>query len=266
MWVVPDVTGEWLLWSALPMVSPGRTMLLFGAPAPVADAAALAVGVEAVCEHHAARGVQLAQALIDPADAATTAAYAARAFTPVAELLYLQRSVRRSAAAPPTPPGLRVDPYSPATHAGFAAAIAASYRDSLDCPPLNGVRDIEDVVAGHKAAGEFDPGDWFLLSDDGSTATGAPLGVLLLGLNTTGEGMELVYLGLAPAARGRGLGGYLMRLAEARSAERKARHLSLAVDAENAPALALYHRHGLQQIASKRAMMRVLGSEESSES
>ncbi len=52
--------------------------------------------------------------------------------------------------------------------------------------------------------------------------------------------MELVYLGLAPAARGRGLGGCLMRLAEARSAAAKASHLSLAVDALNAPALSLY--------------------------
>ncbi len=254
VWVVPDVSGRRLLWSALPMVSPGRTMLLFGSPASVSDPAALAAGVDAVCDHHGARGVQLAQALLDPADLATAAAYAGRRFAPVAELLYLQRSVRRSAAVPPTPAGFAVAPYSADSHAAFAAAIVASYQDSLDCPPLNGVRDIEDVIAGHKATGEFDPGDWTLLSD----ADGHPLGVLLLAANTTGDGMELVYLGLAPAARGLGLGGFLMKLAEARSAHRKAKHLSLAVDAANLPAVDLYHRHGFQQIASKRALMRDL--------
>ena len=34
--------------------------------------------------------------------------------------------------------------------------------------------------------------------------------------------------------------------------------LSLAVDSNNAPALKLYYRHGLQRVASKLAMMRVL--------
>jgi len=254
VWVVPDATGQWLLWASLPMVSPGRTMLMFAAPADVCEPAALALGINTVCRHHGAQGVQLAQALLDPADTATAAAYTGLAFHPVAELLYLQRAVRKSAPEPAVPPGLHLDRYSPATHAGFAAAILASYRESLDCPPLNGVRDIEDVLAGHKSAGEFDPSDWFLLSDGDRS----PLGVLLLSRTGTGDGMELVYLGLAPAARGRGLGDYLVRLAEARSAAAKAKHLSLAVDALNGPALSLYHRHGMQEIARKRALMRVL--------
>ncbi len=254
VWVVPDVAGERLLWAGLPMVSPGRTMLLFAAPAGVCDGSALAAGVETVCRYHARQGYRLAQALLDPADTDTAAAYADCAFVPVAELQYLQRAIRKSVPVPPTPTGVRLVRYSPEAHAGFAAAILASYRDSLDCPPLNGVRDIEDVVAGHRSSGEFDPADWFLLTD----LTAAPLGVLLLARTSDGEGMELVYLGLAPAARGRRLGDYLMRLAVARSAARKTKHLSLAVDAQNVPALALYHRHGMAEIATKRALMRVL--------
>src|SRR3712207_8951894 len=48
------------------------------------------------------------------------------------------------------------------------------FRSSLDCPALNGVRDMEDVLAGHKASGEFDPALWFLLSEDvgGGAGTG----------------------------------------------------------------------------------------------
>ena len=257
VWVVTDPAAVRLLWAALPMVSPGRTMLLFAAPTPVSDPDAMDAGVGAVCREYGRRGVLLAQVLLDPADADTAATYLLNGFQQVAELLYLQRATRRSAPAPPVPPGLRLATYSARTHAAFGAAILASYRDSLDCPPLNGVRDIDDVIAGHRAAGEFDPDDWYLLLD----ADDAPLGVLLLARTTAGDGMELVYLGLAPAARGRGLGGYLMRLTEARCAAAKLKHLSLAVDAANAPALALYHRHGLQQIASKRAMMRVLGGQ-----
>ena len=256
VWVVTDLAGVRLRWAGLPMSSPGRTMLLFAAGAGVSDPAALAAGVDAVCRSHAARGVQLAQVLLDPADDATAGLYTAVDFAPVAELLYLQKAVRRSAPVPPTPAGVRVDPYGSGTHAGFAAAIAASYVDSLDCPPLNGVRDIADVIAGHQSAGEFDPADWFLFT----TENGGPVGVLLLSRTTAGDGMELVYLGLAPPARGHGLGAYALKLADARCAVRKLKHLSLAVDAQNGPALALYHRHGYQQIASKLAMMRTLAA------
>ena len=52
-----------------------------------------------------------------------------------------------------------------AVHALFAETILQTYRDSLDCPGLNGVRQIEDIIAGHKASGEFDPALWFLLCE-----------------------------------------------------------------------------------------------------
>ena len=43
----------------------------------------------------------------------------------------------------------------------------------------------------------------------------------------------------------------------AAATERVAR-LSLAVDSGNAPALKLYYRHGLKQVAAKLALMRLL--------
>jgi ribosomal protein S18 acetylase RimI-like enzyme len=67
-----------------------------------------------------------------------------------------------------------------------------------------------------------------------------------------------VYLGLTPSARGRGLGDLLVRQALATTAALGASRLSLAVDSQNGPALKLYYRHGLQRVASKLAMMRLL--------
>ena len=86
------------------------------------------------------------------------------------------------------------------THAQFVQAIARSYEQTLDCPALSGARDIQDVVEGHKSVGIFDPQLWsVLLRGD------EPLGCLLLAEIPARNGIELVYLGLAPAARGRGL-------------------------------------------------------------
>jgi ribosomal protein S18 acetylase RimI-like enzyme len=175
----------------------------------------------------------------------------------MAELQYLQAEVRRTFPAPALPDGFDWITYAPAVHATFASTIVQSYRDSLDCPGLNGLRDIEDVIAGHKASGsEFDPMWWFLLRERGE-----PRAVLLLARTAAHGTAELVYLGLVPPARGRGLADAVMKQAlHTVAASRSATTLALAVDAGNAPALRLYHRHGMRRIGSKVALMRQLQS------
>ena len=143
--------------------------------------------------------------------------------------------------------------YGPETHALFGRTITETYRQSLDCPRLNGLRDIEDVLAGHKASGEFDPRLWGLLCEGD-----VPLGALLLARAAPAGALELVYLGLTPEARGRGLGDVLMRRALAAAAAEGGARLSLAVDSDNAPALKLYYRHGMQRVGAKAALMRRL--------
>jgi mycothiol synthase len=246
---------EHLVWAVLPMVSPGRTMLLFTAPVEFAGnhTSAIESTVEEICKHFASRDVQLAQMLLDPADEITIAAYKRCRFQHMAELIYLHRTLRKAPAPPPLPAHFQMHTYSAQTHSAFAAGILASYQNSLDCPPLNGLRDVQDIMAGHKAAGEFDPQDWFLLS-----LKDEPVGVLLLSRTLSADGMELVYLGLSPSVRGHGLGDYLMKVAEWRVCQRKLSRLTLAVDSMNEPALRLYYRHGMQRLTSKVALMRRL--------
>lgn len=245
-------------WAILPIVSPGRTMLLLtpGGPPRNDRHGAAAALVEAVCRHFLARGVALAQVLLDPEDAAARQVYLGRSFRLMAELLYLQAEVRRTCTASPVLAGLDWITYSPGEHATFASTIAESYRDSLDCPALNGVRDIEDVIAGHKSSSDFDPRWWFVLREQG-----VPRAVLLLNRTPPTGTAELVYLGLVPAARGRGLGDLVMRHALHQVACHGPCTLALAVDSANVPALRLYHRHGLRRIGSKLALMRQLRPE-----
>lgn len=256
-----DLNDIWLsasagrmVWAILPVISPGRTMLLF-TPTHVPPAhqdTCVCPLVERVLEHYRNRAVDLAQVLLDPSDGDAVGIFRRCAFEPLAELIYLDRDVRR-AAETPLPAGFAWDAYSSATHADFARAIAASYDGSLDCPRLNGRRSIEHVIEGHKAAGEFDPKLWFLLRDRGE-----PAGVVLLNRSTRADSLELVYLGLAPPHRGRQLGDALMRRALATAAKIGSRRLSLAVDSANAPALRLYQRHGLSKLCSRTALFRDL--------
>lgn len=249
-----------VVWAALPVVSPGRTVLYFGTSALLLGAALssdldpMDLGIESVSGHFSTLGVQLAQVLLDPVDSLTVSVYLRHGFAKMAELLYLQKSIRRARRPADLPGPFRLINYSQEAHAIFGAAILASYEKSLDCPALNGTRSIEDIIAGHKAAGLFDPDDWFLLLHGGQ-----PVAVLLLSQTHQADGMELVYLGLSPDVRGFGLGNYLMQIAEARVCERKLDKLALAVDSGNTPALKLYYRHGMKQITKKVALMRELG-------
>jgi RimJ/RimL family protein N-acetyltransferase len=171
----------------------------------------------------------------------------------LAELIYLQCEIRSSITAPIMPHGFSWENYSSVTHGKFARTIQATYENSLDCPTLSGLRQIEDVIASHKASGEFDPNHWFLLYEREN-----PVAVLLLAHSPRTDAMELVYLGLTPPARGRGLGTLALRKALRTALEADIGRLTLAVDAGNDPALKLYYRHGMERIGSKLAMIRDL--------
>jgi ribosomal protein S18 acetylase RimI-like enzyme len=218
--------------------------------------------VDAACTASTIQGTHLAQVLLDPRDTSAPTLFSRLGFKRMAELIYLQTSVRRRAPIPALPPAFEWIGYSPATHALFATTITESYRESLDCPGLNGLRDIEDVMAGHKASGEFDAGLWFLLSESVVSAGGSvdclPRAVLVLSRLPRTDAVELVYLGLTPAARGRGIAEIVLRHALGTVARIERARLTLAVDSANVPALKLYYRQGMQQVASKVAMMRDL--------
>jgi GNAT superfamily N-acetyltransferase len=249
--------GGRILWAALPVVSPGRTMLILcpaggGAAGKASDGVGREV-IEAVCEAFGASGIHLAQSLIDPQDGALERVFAEAGFTRMAELYYLHAQPPADDAMPPLPPGMEWVTYDESKAEMFGRAVLESYKDSLDCPALNGRREVGDVLAGHRATGQFDPSIWFLLREGGES-----LGVLLLSESLRADAMELVYVGLAPTARGRRLGELMMQQALAVTARRRQPRLCLAVDAENVPALKLYYRHGMRRVGSKLALMRDL--------
>jgi ribosomal protein S18 acetylase RimI-like enzyme len=243
-----------VLWSVLPVVSPGRTMLLLVPPTgvqPRVEPLARQLLAE-LLDQYRARDVQIAQVLLEPEHIATRRFLISCGFSELAELIYLQRQVRKATAVA-LPDGLHWQTYTPQTHALFVRTIEASYERSLDCPALNGTRKIDDVIEGHRAAGRYDPAIWFLLMQ-GDTA----LGVLLLSHLDAQDALELVYLGLPLSSRGRGLGDLLLKQALAIVWREQAARLSLAVDSRNAPALSLYHRYGMQRVCSRMALLRPL--------
>jgi ribosomal protein S18 acetylase RimI-like enzyme len=258
LWIA-EADGR-IAWAVLPIPSPGRTVLLLGPSVgevgtdrPAADRL-----VDAICSEFGRRGLHLAQVLLDPRDRFSLDLYLDRSFDHIAELIYLIGEVRRPLpAAPALAPGQILQTYSPRNHGLFAETIVQSYQDSLDCPGLGGRRDVEDVMAGHKSAGDFDPGHWWVLSDSSI----GPAGVLMMSRVPNTDTAELVYLGLVPAARGKGYGNLLMRLAVSQVHPMRCAKLTLAVDSGNVPAIGLYHRFGMQENGRRIALMRTLSAQ-----
>ena len=76
--------------------------------------------------------------------------------------------------------------------------------ESLDMPELEGIRSLDDVLVGHRASGRFVPEYWLLGRLPGEPEAMAVM--LLSGRSFARSSWEVAYLGLTPAARGRGLG------------------------------------------------------------
>ena len=145
---------------------------------------------------------------------------------------------------------LTIDPYCPANASAFAGVLMASYDGTRDCPELNGTRSADEVVTGYRDAGPGGSREWFLAS-----AGRTPVGVLLLAGPPAGAWV-LTYLGVVPAARGRGVGRALTRFAVRRAAAAAAPGLTLNVDVRNAPALAAVRRRGVRRVRPPRGVHR----------
>ena len=178
--------------------------------------------------------VSLAQTLLEDPHSTDAELLVQNGYTHLADLLYL---VSTEAFFPTEPPhcGLEFEPYSDRSRARLKAIVEQTYEHTADCPELNGSRDLEDVLTGYQATGVFSPEHWRIVR-----AAGEDVGCLLLADHPDAEQIELVYMGVVPAARGRGLGFQAAKYAQLLAHEAGRPRLVLAVDARNAPALGMY--------------------------
>lgn len=250
--------------SSLIIPGVGRTAVLFVSPIPASQRIKFSSDlVRTVLTDQDPQELCLIQSLLDPAQHREEQALAMAGFQRLASLVYMRRS---SLGVEPDTSGqggddliqcdgkpLTVLPWRDDLHDTFGRAINASYEDTLDCPGLVGVRRIDDIIAGHRAVGRFDPALWsaFYYGDQ-------PAGVLLLNPLLDRRELELVYLGLAPPFRGKGLATRLMRRALCTARVRGDAGIHLAVDQANTPAVKLYQHLGFRATARKLAMICVL--------
>lgn len=213
---------------------PGAACLFWLPPRNSPAANALIAAGLAWCR---TRGCKIAQALARPEERSAAAPFEWAGFRHITRLLVWERNLENLPAKHQS--NLRYESYRPHRAAEFAAVIDRTYLGTLDCPELNGVRTIDEILAGHQGQGRFHPDFWWLAFD-----SSIPVGVVLLVEMPDAATWELAYLGVVPEFRGRGFArAMLMDALHALHGEFAARVL-LAVDQRNAPAQRLYQSVG----------------------
>ena len=198
----------------------------------------------------AARGLPVVQALIDSGDEAAAARLRDSGLAQRIDLLYLAAQPgpeqRREALAARPRPGLRFEAVGSPDSPRLATLMSRIEEGSLDCPELQGARSPAQLIAGFRQQGQYAPQHWCILRDGEEDA-----GVLLLAPHPQTPSWELMYMGILPAWRGRGLGRELIAEALRRALGGGAERLVLSVDARNHPAREQYERAGFSLFATR---------------
>jgi mycothiol synthase len=239
--------------------SPGRTAVLFLRDGRLTDAGAAvrdALLRRAVAEE-SHRDVRLLQCLVGLDDHANQSALLAAGFIDIAILVYMERAMAETPPPAPAtiPPALQADRLEWLTYDAdrrrlFVELIAATYRDSLDCPRLTGLRTLDDILIGHQSVGRFKAHRWLML-----TRLGRPAGCILLVESPLRSALELTYMGVHPDHRRLGLARVLLaqglHLAQAEGFS----FVTLAVDEANDPARRAYAAFDFVETARRRAFV-----------
>lgn len=246
--------GRELLGVQMAYLQPGRTAVIWVPRLrPQQGLEVALVLIEGVCQELAGRGVHLVYSFLETDTGVESRLMQIAGFSRLAQLLYL---VSPKEEFPSLCPGcsLCFEPYSGQNHARLVRTMESTYIQTLDCPLLNQKRDIEDVLAGYRATGIHRPELWQIVRSGQED-----VGCLLLTDHPELESLELVYMGLIPSARGKGLGMEMARYAQWLTYVFGRGQLLLGVDAQNWPALRVYAAVGFRQWANRMVYGRFLG-------
>ncbi len=172
-------------------------------------------------------------------------------------LVFLRTRVESPRASAPCPGGFRVAPL-PDDLGAVAEVLRASCADSLDCPELGARRRPERVLEGHLDGATSIPRQWLgAYSTDSrcSRLVGLSLTRARVDADAQAGEWDLIYIGMAPQARGIGVGRFLLAEQLRQLDAAGGTTLALACDARNTPALTLYASVGFHELGRRVAWL-----------
>ena len=205
----------------------------------------------AACHWLRSRGVKVCQAFGIGDGREELGALARHGFQYITEVTHLRRDVDRGRDTfDPVGSRLEFEPFDLRHREPIASTLLATYENTQDCPELTGARTDEDLLSGFCGWAASYPKWWFLARHGGE-----PVGVVLLEVGTEPGALELNYLGLVPAVRGRGWSSSMVHFALGFAAAEGTSVVTLSVDIRNEPALRLYARHGFRDYERRKVFL-----------
>lgn len=139
-----------------------------------------------------------------------------------------------------TTPPLSFINYDKAGHKDrITQLLAQTHIDSVDCPEVSKLLTAGDLLDGHLATGQFRSDLSFVAKLEEED-----VGIVIVAEHPEMSSIELVYIGIVPSVRRRGVGRSVMQEALRRTRKTSALTLFLAVDQRNIAARLLYERLG----------------------
>jgi ribosomal protein S18 acetylase RimI-like enzyme len=233
-----------LLGSMVSTWVPGASGLVWP---PLVSAGPWRIAGEDLLARHASawlkgRGAKLAQALLAPEERHLAVPLERNGFTHITSLWYMRHGLEQQQVCSLNRSRLRFLPYEAKTLSLFHQTLLRTYEGALDCPEVNDVRTVDEIIAGHKAQGTFCPERWQL-----AMVGEEPVGILMMALLPESGHWDLSYVGVVPSARGQGFGKELVCKALADYRAALIPQLTLSVDARNEPAWKLYEALGFER-------------------
>lgn len=241
------------LWT---IVSPGAIATLIGPRLENAskEDASRDVGAQLIEEANRfidRQRVAVAQVLLDPQHESFAALFHAAGFEHVVELDYLVSTLQNADLPDEAPVEIKYERFQPTMRDRLLQVVGRTYEASQDYPTLNGVRQLDDVLEGYRHTGTSDDTNWYLIVQDGED-----IGCLLLADHPQDDRWEMIYVGIVPERRGRGIGLSAANYAQDLALRAGRARITLAVDAANLPAQSVYLKAGFICWDRKRVLLR----------
>jgi ribosomal protein S18 acetylase RimI-like enzyme len=186
-------------------------------------------------------GAKLAQTLLAHDERSLAPPLQRNGFAHITTISYLRHDLGFPAELLAAEQYLHYQDYASCDRDLFHQTLLRTYEGTLDCPEVNGVRTIAEIIEGHRAQGHHDPRIWWLALEQTR-----PIGVLLLTQIPEWQGWDLSYVGVVPEARRRGIGRELTCHALRSAQAAGAAQVTLAADDRNLPARNLYESLGFE--------------------
>lgn len=235
--------------AAVIVKAPGKTGMLFHTPATGdgVDRESLAKLVRCICRSAIEEGLSMVQTILNPDARGDVEVLERGGMIKLGSFVHLKLDLAKNRPFE-RDSSLQWRDYDHFTEEELIDVISQTYAGSLDCPGLVGVREIPDVLEGHKAAGVFCPEAWWIVERGGTTA-----GCILVNDSAVSPSAETVYMGTVPRHRRCGVARALLSRAADQARERGREAIALAVDADNRYATSLYTSQGYREIDRKLA-------------